>query len=205
MGSNLRTSDGGADRLFQHDGFSSTILDSFSSPGAIQRGQSVDSTNTFSSDINVDFLFQHNGFSSTILDSFSSVGGNPNDVTIESAGNIIEGDAATVPDVSKHDGFSSTILDSFNSAGTPTGVSCDSTDTYVAENNTDTIVSGDVTNFIYKHSGFSSTITDSFSSPSSTPYGIEWEDFSTRTGGGSGPTYSGIMTLFTNYWGRVAA
>ena len=108
--------------ISKHDGFSSTILDSFLSPSTQPEGVTWDGVNIFSADSTVDTIYKHDGFSNTILDSFSSPSTRPCGLTIDQDGDLysIDKDANMLY---KHDGFSSTILDSFGSpSSNPTGI-----------------------------------------------------------------------------------
>ena len=64
-------------------GFSSTILDSFSSPTSEPYGLIWDGNNICSNDWNSDKIYKHSGFSATISDSFSSPSDRPTGLSWE--------------------------------------------------------------------------------------------------------------------------
>ena len=149
-----------ADRIYKHDGFSSTILDSFSSPGSTPRGLTWDGNNIYSSDSSLAKIYKHDGFSATILDSFSSPSSSPQGLTWDGT-NIYSCDAGS-NFIYKHDGFSATITNSFTCTLDDTsGLTWDGSNLYHSDQSK-----------TYKHSGFSGTITDSFSLAST---GITWD------------------------------
>ena len=86
MALNLFSSDRDAAKIYKHDGFSSTILDSFSSPSTSSRGLTWDGSNLYSTDNASDKIYKHDGFSSTILNSFSSPSDRPTGLTHEYIG-----------------------------------------------------------------------------------------------------------------------
>ena len=160
----LGSCDSDSGRIYKHQGFSSTILDSFPSPASGPSGLGWDGENLLSCDYASDRIYKHQGFSSTILDSFPSLDTTPMGLAWDGE-NLLSCDAAS-DRIYKHQGFSSTILDSFPSLDTlPAGLAWD------GEN----LLSCDVaSDRIYKHQGFSSTILDSFPSYAS-PQGLGWD------------------------------
>ncbi len=166
MANNIHSVDVNTGKIYKHSGFSNTILNSFTSPGAGPSDICFDGTNVFSTDTSTDKIYKHDGFSASLLDSFSSPDAFPQALTIL-ASDIYSSDNSTGGKIWKHTGFSSSITDSFSSPSTDSrGITHDGTNLYSCDANTDKI---------YKHNGFSNTILDSFSSPSTTPTGITWD------------------------------
>ena len=60
---NLIKVDGGYTDIIRHDGFSSAVLDSFSSPSASPADVAWVSPDLISSDTNTDLIYKHLGFS----------------------------------------------------------------------------------------------------------------------------------------------
>lgn len=161
----IASADSASDKIYAHSEFSSTILDSFSSPAGTPRGLTWDENNICSSDAYDDKIYKHQGFSAVILDSFSSPLTAPIGLAWD-GDNIYSSDAASLK-IYKHSAFSSTILSSFSSPSTtPVGLTHDETNIYSADQDSDKI---------YKHSAFSSIISDSFSSPSTLPTGLAFD------------------------------
>lgn len=159
----LISSDSITDKIYKHDGFSSSILDSFSSPGSEQTGVALDSSgNLLSTDTSTDKIYQHDGFSSSILDSFSSPAAAPVALFWDGT-NLLSADTGT-DKIYKHSGFSSSITDSFSSPGAgPSGLS------FLGPN----LLSSDyLTHRIYMHDGFSNSVLGSFLGPGSYTTGI---------------------------------
>jgi len=166
MAKNLISSDtGGTGKIYVHDGISSTILLSFSSPGDEPYGLAYNGTNLISSDSIKDGIYIHDGISSTILSSFSSPAADITELAYDGA-NLISADSG-VDKIYIHDGVSSTILSSFSSPSSgPGGL------TY---NGTNLISSDMASDKIYIHDGISSTILSSFSSPGADPKGLAYD------------------------------
>jgi len=113
------------DKIYKHDEFSASILDSFSSPYDLPCGVAMNTnvyTNAQSSDHQK--MYKHDGFSITILDSFSSPGALPGGIAWDSGDfySVCSGEDK----IYKHDGFSSVILSSFASYN-PTGLALEQT------------------------------------------------------------------------------
>lgn len=161
---NLLSSDFGTNTIYQHDGFSTTILDSFSSPSSSTHGLSWDGTNLISGDDN-ETVYQHDGFSSTILDSFSLPGATPVYGGITHDGTNVYTSDNDTDLIQKHSGFSSTVTDSFTEPGAiTTGLTWDGTDMYIQR--------AGASDIMYQMDGFSDTVLDSFTAPSSFPVDI---------------------------------
>ena len=162
---NLFSADADSDKIYKHDGFSSSILDSFSSPSTNPRDLVWDGSNIFSANLNVQKIWKQSGFSATISSSFSSPSSGTTGLTSDGS-NLYSSDCNS-DKIYKLSGFSSTISDSFSSPSSePYSLTWDGASLYSCDINTTKI---------YKHSGFSSTISDSFSSPSNWPTGITWD------------------------------
>jgi len=178
----LFSTDEDSDKIYRHDGFSSTILDSFSSPSTGPFGLAQDGINLYSCDQGSDKIYKHDGFSSTILDYFSSPSTGLRGLACDGT-NFYSSDSSS-DKIYKHDGFSSTILDSFSSPSTyPGDLACDGINLYSCDEDSDKI---------YKHDGFSSTILDYFSSPSHKPHGLTWDGTNLY----SSDAYSSALSIY---------
>ena len=239
--------------LLRFSDFSSTLKDSFSSPGDRPTGLTWDGTDLYS----VDNTFQgqggdyyhHSAFSSTIKDSFSAPFAHA--LSIDQDGDFI-GDERTDSggsdddgnSVVKFSGFSSTIKHSFSQAGANgiTGVTWDGTDFYwmdtsssanndyrrnsgftstVVDSFTQPFANGDIIaasndgtdhflkedndGFVSRQSGFSATMTDSFDAGLTTSDfgGLEWGNYSDRTGATSGQSTADMHLRFSEFISTV--
>jgi len=162
-----------ADKIFLHSGLTVTITNSFTVPlvsyayGITWFGGNV--YHTAYGD--VDKCFKFSGFSSTITDSFTqedSIEGCTYDST-----DFYTAMAGAVDDIRRYSGFSNTIKDSLSFSRVD-GITTDATYLY----RTDL-----VSDKAFKHSGFQLATVDSFTVPDTFPVGMEWEEYSTRTGG----------------------
>ena len=191
-------------KIYKHNGFSTSILDSFSSPSTTLAGLGWDGENILSSDWASTKIYKHSGFSSTVSDSFSSPNVNPTGLSWTGS-NLISTDVG-VGILYRHQGFSSSLSGLSSGMGLSYGTDWDgnlyrSSDTYdkiyrqngfggvvlssfSSPSTQPTGISWDGYNLIsadftlgkiYKHSGFSSTISDSFSSPSTSPIGLAYD------------------------------
>jgi len=168
---NLISCDSGVDRIYIHDGISSTILSSFATPSTYPTGLAFDGTNLISCDRDADKIYIHDGISSTILSSFASPGGIPKGLAFDGT-NLISSDSEA-DKIYIHDGISSTILSSFASPGDyPTDLTFDGTN-LISGDNIDAFTSG--ISKIYVHDGISSTILYSFPSPGKSPAGLVFD------------------------------
>ena len=197
MADNLVSCDQDTGKIYEHDGFSSTILSSFdfSSPD----GLAWDGNHLYCCDYNDAKAIKYDGVSSTVLDSFVFSNSHPSALTWIDP-NLI---SCRPLSIYKHDGFSSTILQTLSAAYGTDGLAWDGANLYSCE-----YQNGDITKFdgfstnslgsisvgsspfgltwwepnlitcdynadkIYKLDGFSSTILESFSSPDTTPSGL---------------------------------
>ena len=164
---NVISADSDADKHYRHEGFSSTVIDSYSSPGTYPTGISWDGINVLDVDESAGMHYKHEGFSSTITSSYyTSYGGA---IGIGWDGTNVLGASETDDKHYKHSGFSNTLTSSYTSPGTyPWGIAWDGTNVISVDD--DAIKH-------YKHSGFSSTITDSYTAPGEEPHpkGIGWD------------------------------
>ena len=55
----MLSADNGTDKFYQHDGFSTTINDSFSAPGGLCKDLAWDGTNLYSVDYGDDKIYKH--------------------------------------------------------------------------------------------------------------------------------------------------
>ncbi len=162
--------DQGADRHYQHEDFSATILDSYITVDTRPTGITWDGTDIIGATLDPSALGRHSlhtGFSATIQDSYTTVATSPRDLVWD--GRRIYASSNTANSIYQHAvGFSATIENSFPSPGsTPRGLAWDRVNILSSDGGGATI---------YKHSGFSATITDSFASPDLAPEGIAWDD-----------------------------
>jgi len=67
---NTITSEYSLQQIYKYSGFSSTIIDSFSTPSTFPFGVEYSTTGVLSADANSERVYKHSGFSSTISDSF---------------------------------------------------------------------------------------------------------------------------------------
>jgi len=164
-GTYLWSCDANSDTIYKHSGGTSTISDSFASPGAIPRGLAWDGTNLWSCDSATDKIYKHSGATSAISTSFASPSTGPIGLTWDGT-NLWSCDVDTGT-IYKHSGGTSAITTSFSSPGTsPQGLAWDGTNLWSCDN---------VTNTIYKHSGGTSTIADSFAAPGTNIGGLAWD------------------------------
>lgn len=142
-------------KMYQHSGFTTTIISSISTPASIPTGVSwLDSAEKlYSADAAVNKLYRHTGFSTTIESSFTSVD-DPRGLSIDFDGHLYSAFSG-IDKYQKHDGFSSTITSSFAITDDPRGIS------YYRDGNV--YVSDLASVKHYKCVGFSSTISASFS------------------------------------------
>ncbi|RLB79261.1 MAG: hypothetical protein DRH17_14040 [Deltaproteobacteria bacterium] len=151
------------DKIAKLLGFSTTLVDSFPTPGNVISALDFRSPDLLSADSNVDTIYIHRGTSENIVASFPAPNGEPKGLAWDGA-NLISCDAST-DTIYKHDGLTETIIDSFPSpASFPYGLAWDGSNLLSADYSSDRV---------YKHSGFSSTIVDSLSIDSVN--GISWD------------------------------
>ena len=156
---NLISGDTSADKLFVHDGFSTTITDSFNVPSGhgLIYGMDFDGENLIINDSSIPKVTLLDGISNTIVDSFTPSPAR-HGVTWDGTHLITtkaESDHATY----RHDGFSATVTDSFSteSSGYYThGIVYYDGDLWSSNYGRDEI---------YHHDGFSATVTSTFSAP----------------------------------------
>jgi hypothetical protein len=160
MANALFSSDGIADKHYQHSAFTTTIADSYATGGfdTSPRGLDWDGTNIHSAGWANDRLYKHSGFSATITSSIAAVAANPDSCSWD-GGNLYSIDD-TNDKAYKHSGFTTTISDSIATPGDgPRGIKWDSTG-----GNLYTGRAVIVNHKFYKHSGFTTTITSSIAS-----------------------------------------
>src|SRR5664279_1700724 len=162
---NVISADYSADLHYLHDGFSTTVSDSYNSPGSGPIGITWDGSNVMSADYLAATHYLHSGFSSTVSGSYALPSSSPRGITWDGS-NVISSDNGTALHY-LHAGFSSTIDDSYSApGGNPRDVSWDGSN----------VISTDAdTHLHYLHSGFSATVSDSYGSPSTQPTGISWD------------------------------
>lgn len=227
MAGNLFSCDAGANKIYKHDGFTTTVTNSFSLTLVI--GVAWEGTNLIACEY-YSKIFKYQGFSSTVLDSFDGQGSATRGVGWDST-NVLHSDDTNNHYV-RYVGFSGSIDTTIYAEGTrPTGGGWDGANLL----SHDGTVANDP---IYQHDGFTTTILDSFAGPSTATYGQNWDSdnliladdinavyikytgfsntvlasiaseaaFPTGTaddswsGAAAAPT-GGFMTLNTRYWG----
>ena len=147
--------------VYEHDGFSTTILSSFDF-GNWPSGLAWDGNDLYVSNGYDRTLHKFEGVSLTELGSFS-VSNYPDGLTwIDS--NLVEGNPVTNK-IYKHNGFSSTILESIDASDDVGGLAWDGSNLYSCDERDSKI---------YKHDGFSATHLGEISSAQSHPYGLTW-------------------------------
>ncbi len=173
-------------KTFVLDGFSTTILSSFSTNFGTGLSWTLAGDLWLASRDNRK-LYAHDGATSTIIDSVSttpiSAFSNPEGISVgidESEVNYAE--RSTVNKIYKLDGFTTVILDSIttpNTGTTPFGLTDDGVDIHWT--NTDLAK-------IFKGTGFTTTIKDSYISPIVFPHGSGWD--------GTDSYLNGLMDLY---------
>jgi len=155
-----------SDKIYIHDGISSTILFSFSAPTATE-GLAFNGTNLVSCNAPVSGdhkIWIHNGISATISSSFISPDTYPKGLAFDGA-NLISC-TSNLDKIWVHDGVSSTILSSFAAPTTfQRGLAFDGTNLISCDD-----ASG--SNKIWVHDGVSSTILSSFAAPATNTRGL---------------------------------
>jgi hypothetical protein len=175
MGNNLISGDLTLEKIYLHDGFSTTITTVISDPVA---GSVVGLTfgldgNLYSAVYSSGTISKHDEFSTTILDSFTSGGSLLRGITIDQDGNMISCRRALTQTIYLHDGFSSLTTDSFvTPTSEPHGVTWDGTDLYYSDPTAGTGGIGK----IHHMDGFSSTVLESFEyGGTNALYDITWD------------------------------
>ena len=164
MADNLVSCDHDTQKIYEHDGFSSTILTSFDSGLSYPSGLAWDGYHLHCCDTGGSYTIKkYDGVSSTVLDSFNNTDQPQGLVWIDP--NLIVGNPKTNK-IEKHDGFSSTVLEQLDATDGVDGLAWDGTNLYSCDY---------VTNDIYKHDGFSSTHLGTIS-VSTQPYGLTFWD-----------------------------
>jgi len=105
-----------ADTIRLHNGYTSSITDSFSIPGSIFVALTVDSSNgnVISFDNTGGLVRVHDGFSSIVIDSFTTPASNPGGIAYDAfLGNLISTDSSN-GNVYIHAGVTSSISGSFS-------------------------------------------------------------------------------------------
>jgi len=162
---NVISADFDADKHYRHSGFSSTITDSYTSPGIQPWGITWDGDNVISADQDAAKHYKHSGFSSTITASYASPDIAPNGITWD-GDNVISAGGVAYKHY-KHSGFSATITNSYSATRYDTdGLTWDGNNVIGTSSAYDKHC---------KHSGFSSTITASYSTPAKEPRGVTWD------------------------------
>ena len=162
MADNLLSLDQNTRRIYKHDGFSSTILTSFSTGLSSPGGLAWDGYHLYCSDAGSSCTIKKfDGISSTVLGSFDNSAWPFGLVWIDP--NLIVGNPGSNK-IEKHKGFSSTVLEQIDASDGVDGLAWDGTNLYSCDY---------LSNDIYKHSGFSSTHLGSISIGSQ-PYGLTW-------------------------------
>jgi len=163
MAKNLVSCDMGTEKIYIHNGISSTILLSFAAPDLNPAGATWDGDHLISVSNYRNKIYIHDGVSSTVLSSFASPDQAPFDLAFDGT-NLISCDS-WVDKIYLHDGVTSTIQLSFATGNGIAGLAYDGVN----------LIHSDVQDDkIYVHDGISSTILTSFSSPDTTPSGLAY-------------------------------
>jgi len=151
-----------------HDGFSSTILSQFASPGIGISGLAFDGINLISSDWWEKKIYIHDGISASISSSFTSPSTLPRGLTIIN-GDLISGDGDSYM-IYVHNGITASIKSSFNAPTNtrstypnpaPNGLTADGTNLISGDNG----YYGVEDDMIFIHNGVTGEILSSFNAP----------------------------------------
>ena len=157
-GLDVISSDVSVNRIYRHDGFSTTELDFFAVGGSLSPlDVAWDGDHLLSlvyDGVSTHTVRRHNGFSSTVTDSFTVAAG-AKGLTWDGTNVIV---AFTDGMVRRYSGFSSTVLDSFDTGKENHGVAWDGTNVIVAHQNV-----GDDT--LTRYVGFSSSVDTTVTMP----------------------------------------
>ena len=121
-GTHMASSDGGVDKIFIHSGITSTITDSYASPGPtgqVLGGLAFDNSGNLISagGSSPNKIYTHSGNTSTITSSFNYPSGNGvQGLFVDSSNNLISLDS-TEHKILKHSGITDTITDSWTIPG----------------------------------------------------------------------------------------
>lgn len=154
-GTNLISSDQGADLIYIHDGINASILSSFSTANPTFQIQALtfDGTNLISCDTS-DTIYIHDGISASILTSFSSPSSLLSGIAYDGT-NLISSDQETGL-IYIHSGISATILSSFSVPGS--GAAPDR----LAFDGTNLLSYDQVDDLLYVHNGTKANTVYSF-------------------------------------------
>jgi len=111
-GTYLYGCDRDSDKFYKYNGFSSVVLDSFSTLSTSPVGATWDGTNLYSAGYSEVKIYKHTGFSSAISESINAEGPFITGITWD--GTCLYSIDANTDKAYKHNGFSETILDSIN-------------------------------------------------------------------------------------------
>ena len=156
-------------------GFSSTILDSYATPGGslVYGMDFIGSNVVFVTDASVTKIYQQSGFSATVDSSLTIALASFYGVAHDGTNLLSQSNPAGSAKFRKHDGFSTTILDSFITVAVAgLDISWDETNLISTTNATNPIKQR-------LHSGFSATISDSFqmAAGNTSSLGVDWDGF----------------------------
>jgi len=152
--------DGTTDKIYVHDGITSTIKDSFATPSTRPRGITFDGTNLISCDRDTGLIYVHVGISGAISSSFASPVAQPLTLTFDGANLIIGAGNKIYVQV----GISSVNDHSFDApVNGACGLDFDGENLISADGGTDKT---------YVHDGVTAAILDEFDSPSGAIHGI---------------------------------
>jgi hypothetical protein len=166
----------------QHDGFSTTILDSFDAGvtvGNRLRGISIDQDGNMIAAIraSISELYRYVGFTSTLDLNIAAPGSEPHGATWDGTDLYIGDPTAGSEGVAKlyhMDEFTTSILDSFEISGATNSrydITYDGTNIYTSDITVDDLI---------QHTGFSSTPLTTINSPNTLPYGLGYQDADER-------------------------
>ena len=155
--------------IYRHDGFSNTVLDSFSEPATSGSITALgwDGSNILLGDnFGTTRIWRMSGFSSTVDSTFLPTAANGCFGITWDGSDLISSTGNSDDKIYKYDGFSSSVLSSF--AGPSSnfgGLTWDGVDLFSSDKSNDVI---------NRHDGFSSTISETSATPALNPDGVSF-------------------------------
>jgi DNA-binding beta-propeller fold protein YncE len=167
MANNLISCDNVSNFIYVHDGATSSITDSFASPGGQPNGLAFDvaTGNLISQDgANPDKIYVHDGISSSTTDNFLSPTVSSTGLGGAANGNLLSCENGASDLIHVHDGITSSVTDSFSNPGAgdyPACLAFDGTN-LISSSISDSFPAPD---YIYVHVGITSSTSDFFLAP----------------------------------------
>lgn len=148
-------------KVFQMDGKTATVQNSFSTPGGVPTGITIHNGDVYTCDSTAGAVYQHSGVASATVVSSISVASNPHDITFDSDGNLaVYSDGNQRVDI--HSKFTATVNSSFSTGtGRYYGLATDGAGNLVSAETDGSTYS------INFHDGFTATVNSSISMPRS--------------------------------------